>query len=127
VKLQKHLNHIAAKAEIRKNGRIYFPRKAINTEGTSLMSKRNGRKAKFSMKTKFILVCLVILCGFAAFLISCSKDDEGSQSCTCMESDGAGYSASRVVTPSSFGAANCQDLELKLSVASSGDFDYSCR
>jgi hypothetical protein len=41
VKLQKHLNHIAGRAEPLRNGRIYFLRKAIRVE---------GKKYKFIIK-----------------------------------------------------------------------------
>jgi hypothetical protein len=90
------------------------------------MSERNGRKISFEMKKKYILVCLVVLCGLTMFIASCSKDEE-SKSCTCTESDGEGYSASKVIDPASFGASNCSDLALKIRIAEgSGDFSYSC-
>jgi hypothetical protein len=92
---------------------------------------RNGRKAKITMKKKILLASVIATCCLGAFLMSCSKDEDNSskkKSCTCTESDGEGYSASREIDPASFGATSCADLELKLRVAAPDqDFSYSCR
>jgi hypothetical protein len=74
---------------------------------------------------KFLLVGSIAVFGLVAFLVSCSKDDD-EKSCSCTESDGYGYNATRNVTPSSLGASNCSDLELKLQKESDGEYYYSC-
>ena len=79
------------------------------------------------MKKKFFLVGVIVTMGFGAFLVSCSKDDDGgSKTCSCQESDYSGYNATRNVSPSSYGAANCADLELKLRQQAGGEYNYSC-
>ncbi len=77
-------------------------------------------------KLKSLFVLAVAVIGFSAFVVSCGKDDEKS-TCMCTETDYEGYSASREVSPASFGAANCSDLELKLKEVSNFEFGYTCR
>lgn len=77
------------------------------------------------MKKKiFVVIATTIsaICMFA--LSSCSNVDS---SCLCTEYDPGYYSASREISPQSFGAKNCSDLELKLKAASGFEFEYSCR
>jgi hypothetical protein len=73
-----------------------------------------------------IMVCAALMMvGTVAFVSSCSEDDEAT-TCTCIESDSG---ASRVVSPSSYGAANCSDLGLKLQSQARADgynSSYSC-
>ncbi len=76
------------------------------------------------MKRKIMLIGIITTMGLSAFLVSCSKDE--SNTCSCQESDFSGYNATRNVSPSSYGASNCADLELKLRQQSGGEFMYSC-
>lgn len=70
-----------------------------------------------------IATAIGAFCMFA--LSSCGNIDS---SCMCTEYDpDSSYSASREVSPQSFGATNCSDLELKLKSASGFEFEYSCR
>jgi hypothetical protein len=80
-------------------------------------------KRKNKMK-KILLVSAIAVFGLGAFLGSCSSDDD--KACSCTESDGYGYNATRNVTPSSYGASNCADLELKLKKETNGEYYYSC-
>ena len=66
------------------------------------------------MKKKFFLVGVIALFSLGAFIVSCSKDDPVSKSCTCTEyADGYAYNT-RTLDPESWGAKNCSDLQLKL-------------
>ena len=71
------------------------------------------------------LICLAgVLCCLLLALPSCSKDSK----CHCNEydADDGRLVGSGTMNASSFGAANCSDLELKLKMASGGDFYYQC-
>lgn len=75
---------------------------------------------------KILLVGAIAAMTLGLFLASCEKAED--KACTCTESgDGDG---TRDVTPSSYGAKNCSDLELKLtqaSVQSGFDSDFTCK
>ena len=78
------------------------------------------------MKKKIFLVGIIAIMGLGEFLVSCSKDDDGGKTCTCIE---VGYSGSRQIDPSSYGTKNCSDLELKLKTAaaqSGYNSSFSC-
>ncbi len=69
-------------------------------------------------RVKFLLVGIIALLGGAIFLVSCDKES----SCVCNSSHGL----TRTIDPSSFGAANCADLEIVLESQASDGLTYSC-
>lgn len=73
------------------------------------------------MKKKAFLIVAMAIIGFGVFVMSCTKT-----TCTCTETDYAGYTATRELDPASFGATNCSDLTVKLRMESNGEFDYYC-
>jgi hypothetical protein len=83
-------------------------------------------KTKKIMKKQFLLVGVIVAMGLGLFFMACDDDEDNEKSCSCTESDYSGYNATRNVTPSSYGAANCADLELKLKAQSDGEYIYSC-
>ena len=90
-----------------------------------LTTKTAGDRIKTAivkMKKFYLLVSL----SFCTLLVlpSCSKDSK----CHCNEydADNGRLVGSGTMNASSFGAANCSDLELKLKMASGGDFYYQC-
>lgn len=77
---------------------------------------------------KYLIVSVISVLSLGSFIVSCSKDDDDKKKCTCTESDGYKYSATREIDPASFNATSCADLELKLRMTeNSGEFEYSCR
>ena len=76
------------------------------------------------MKKQIFAVIAITVCTVCMFAVTSCKKDE-AQSCTCTESD-YGYSNTRQLDPASYGATNCSDLEVKLRMASNGEFDYNC-
>lgn len=73
---------------------------------------------------KFILPLCAIALSTCAICMTACGDDESS--CECIETDYDGYSATRTLDPKSYGATNCSDLEVKLKMASYGEYDYNC-
>jgi hypothetical protein len=114
VKPHEHLNHVAGRAETSKNGQDLRSRKSRNF------------KIFIAMKKRIISLGIIAAFGFGTFLASCGKEEDNNTSCSCTESDYEGYSATRNVTPSSYGAASCADLELKLKKEGGGEYMYSC-
>jgi hypothetical protein len=87
-------------------------------------------KPRKKMKKKFFLVGIIAIMSLGA-LVSCSDDDNGgsAKSCNCTEySDGENV-GSNTINPSSFGAANCSDLAIKLraeALKSGYNNNFSC-
>lgn len=63
--------------------------------------------------------------GVATFLSSCKKESK-EITCTCTESDGYGYSATKTVKPADYGIGSCAALE-DYFIMNSEEFYYSCR
>ena len=75
---------------------------------------------------KYLLVGVISILSLGAFLASCSKDDDDNKKmCTCTESDGDGYSATKSVDPATFSVSSCAELQSKLNDFVD-DFYYSC-
>lgn len=73
-----------------------------------------------------MLVGLIATFGLTVFIASCKDHSNDSSSCLCSNGE-----MSRTIDPSSYGASNCSDLELKLETAaaqtSGEDMEYSCK
>lgn len=74
------------------------------------------------MKKRILTVGVIAALALVSFLASCKKEE----SCMCNETDYEGYNATRKIDPSSFGASNCADLQIKLKIQAGGEYDYNC-
>ena len=74
------------------------------------------------MKKRFLIVGLVAVFGFGAFLASCEKE---RNQCTCVFTEGA-ETYTEIVFPTNYGLKNCKDLQGRLN----GQMEYgsvSCK
>ena len=83
------------------------------------------------MKKKFLLVGVIAIFGLSAFLTSCEKDEPEEKSCVCTERNPSGaVSTGETYYPSSWGAKDCSELQVKLRVEAlrlGYDNVFSCR
>ncbi|GHT74110.1 hypothetical protein AGMMS50262_06440 [Bacteroidia bacterium] len=71
------------------------------------------------MKKQIIIVGAIAVCGFVAFLFSCTEGADVG--CTCINGNGG----SAVIDPASMGAANCAELMNKLQTQPD-KYDWTC-